>query len=119
TGFTFMAFFIARLGATPVAGHQIAVNVVSVLFMMPLAISNATATLVAHRVGATAPGDARGIGWHGLQLGVLIAAAMGAAVYLTREGLMRAYTHDQTIIAAAMPLLAWVILFHIADAAQT
>ena len=24
TGFTFMAFFIARLGATPVAGHQIA-----------------------------------------------------------------------------------------------
>jgi MATE family multidrug resistance protein len=40
-------------------------------------------------------------------------------VYLTREGLMRAYTHDAVIIAAAMPLLAWVILFHIADAAQT
>ena len=29
TGFTFMAFFIARIGATPVAGHQIAVNMVS------------------------------------------------------------------------------------------
>jgi MATE family multidrug resistance protein len=119
TGFTFMAFFIARLGATPVAGHQIAVNIVSILFMMPLAIANATATLVAQRIGADDAGDARRIGWHGLQLGVLIAAAMGATVYLTREGLMLAYTHDTLIVAAAMPLLAWVILFHIADAAQT
>ena len=119
TGFTFMAFFIARLGATPVAGHQIAVNMVSVLFMMPLALANATATLVAQRIGADDMRDARRIGWHGLQLGVLIAAAMGGTVYLIREGLMHAYTHDAVIIAAAMPLLAWVMLFHVADAAQT
>ncbi|HEX6362859.1 MAG TPA: MATE family efflux transporter [Albitalea sp.] len=119
TGFTFMAFFIARLGATPVAGHQIAVNVVSVLFMMPLAIANATATLVAQRIGADDARDARRIGWHGLQIGVLIAAAMGASVYVAREGLMHAYTDNAVIVAAAMPLLAWVILFHIADAAQT
>ncbi|MFO0123321.1 MAG: MATE family efflux transporter, partial [Inhella sp.] len=37
TGFTFMAFFIARLGATAVAGHQIAVNLVAMMFMMALA----------------------------------------------------------------------------------
>ena len=37
TGFTFMAFFISRIGATPVAGHQIAVNMVSLMFMLPLA----------------------------------------------------------------------------------
>jgi MATE family multidrug resistance protein len=119
TGFTFMAFFVARLGATPVAGHQIAVNIVSVLFMMPLAIGNATATLVAQRIGADDARDARRIGWHGLQLGVLVAAAMGATVYLSREGLMRAYTGDAVIVAAALPLLAWVMLFHVADAAQT
>src|SRR5439155_14234903 len=119
TGFTFMAFFISRLGATPVAGHQIAVNMVSVMFMMPLALANATGTLVAQRIGASDQRDARRIGWHGLQLGVLIAAAMGASVYLLRGPLMRAYTHDAVIVAAAMPLLAWVVLFHIADAAQT
>src|SRR5206468_12048454 len=66
TGFTFMAFFIARLGATPVAGHQIAVNIVSVLFMMPLALANATGTLVAQRIGASDLRDARRLGWHGL-----------------------------------------------------
>lgn len=119
TGFTFMAFFIARLGATPVAGHQIAVNIVSVMFMMPLALANATSTLVAQRIGAEDLRDARRIGWHGLQIGVGVAAAMGAGVYLLREPLLNAYTHDALIIGAAMPLLAWVMLFHVADAAQT
>lgn len=119
TGFTFMAFFISRLGATPVAGHQIAVNMVSIMFMMPLALANATATLVAQRIGADDPRDARRIGWHGLQLGIAVAALMGGAVYLARAPLLGAYTHDPVIIAAAMPLLAWVMLFHVADAGQT
>ncbi|MEQ1686537.1 MAG: MATE family efflux transporter [Burkholderiaceae bacterium] len=119
TGFTFMAFFISRIGATPVAGHQIAVNLVSLMFMMPLAIANASSTLVAQRIGAGDTADARRLGWHGLEAGVLIAATMGAAVYLLREQILRLYTHDSVIIGAALPLLAWVAVFHIADAAQT
>lgn len=118
TGFTFMAFFISRLGATPVAGHQIAVNLVSLMFMMPLAIANASSTLVAQRIGAGDENDAHDIGWHGLEVGVLIASVMGALVYLLREPILGLYTRDPVIVAAAMPLLAWVAAFHIADAAQ-
>lgn len=118
TGFTFMAFFISRLGATPVAGHQIAVNLVSLMFMMPLAIANAASTLVAQRIGAGDEGDAHRIGWHGVEIGVAIAALMGGAVYLLREPIIGLYTADAVIVAAAMPLLAWVAAFHIADAAQ-
>ena len=119
SGFTFMAFFISRIGATPVAGHQIAVNLVSLMFMMPLAIANASSTLVAQRIGAGDAADARRLGWHGLQVGVLVAATMGAAVYLLREKILHLYTHDSIIIGAALPLLAWLALFHVADAAQT
>jgi len=118
TGFTFMAFFISRLGATPVAGHQIAVNLVSLMFMMPLAIANASSTLVAQRIGAGDEHDAHDIGWHGLEVGVLIASVMGALVYLLREPILGLYTRDPVIVAAAMPLLAWVAAFHVADAAQ-
>lgn len=118
TGFTFMAFFISRLGATPVAGHQIAVNLVSLMFMMPLAIANASSTLVAQRIGAGDEPDAHRIGWHGVEIGVAIASAMGSFVYLFREGIVGLYTRDAVIVAAAMPLLAWVAVFHIADAAQ-
>ncbi len=118
-GFTFMAFFISRLGMTPVAGHQIAVNLVSLLFMMPLAIGNATSTLVAQRVGAGDRADARRVGWHGLELGVLIAAVMGGTVFLLRENILGLYTRDAVVVGAALPLLAWLAVFHVADAAQT
>ena len=67
TGFTFMAIFIARFGATPVAGHQIAVNLVSLMFMMPLAMANATAHAggAEHRCRRTCTMRA-GSAWHGL-----------------------------------------------------
>jgi MATE family multidrug resistance protein len=118
TGFTFMAFFIARLGATPVAGHQVAVNLVSLMFMVSLAIANASSTLVAQRVGAQDLRDARRLGWHGVLIGVGIAALLGAAVYLLRVPVLRLYTHDPVVVGAALPLLAWLVVFHIADAAQ-
>jgi len=119
TGFTFMAFFISRIGATPVAGHQIAVNMVSLMFMVPLSIANASSVLVAQRIGAGDVDDAGRIGWAGLEIGVLIAAVLGSAVYLLREFLVGLYTTDAVIVAAALPLLAWVVLFHVTDAAQT
>nr|WP_240668438.1 MATE family efflux transporter [Piscinibacter defluvii] len=119
TGFSLMAIFIARLGTVPVAGHQIALNLVSAMFMVPLAIANASGTLVAQGIGAGDLREARRVGWHGLELGALVAAAMGAAVWLLREPILSAYTRDAAIVAAALPLLAWVVLFHIADAAQT
>lgn len=118
-GFTFMAFFVARLGATPVAGHQIAVNLVSMMFMMPFAIANASSTLVAQRIGADDADDAGRIAWHGVELGVLVAALLGGTVYLLRGRILGLYTGDALVLAAALPLLAWVGVFHVADAAQT
>ena len=119
TGFTFMALFISRIGATAVAGHQIAVNMVSMMFMLPLAIANAASTLVAQRLGAGDARDARQVGWAGLEIGVLIAAVLGGAVFFLRRDVVGLYTGNPVIVAAAVPLLAWVALFHIADAAQT
>ena len=119
TGFTFMAIFISRIGATAVAGHQLAANLVSLMFMMPLAIANATSTLVAQNIGADRHGEARQLAWHGLQIGSVVAALLGTTVYLTRESVLGAYTGNPVIVAAAMPLLAFVAVFHVADAAQT
>ena len=119
TGFAFMAIFISRLGETAVAGHQIATNLVSLLFMLPLGLSNATGTLVAQRIGAGDLRDARRLGWHGLQLALVLALAVGCAVLVARAQVLALYTDNPAVLAAALPLLAWVALFHTADAAQT
>ncbi len=118
TGFASMAFFIARLGTTPVAGHQIAANLVSLMFMLPLALGNATTTLVAQSIGAGLLREARRLSWHGLQLGMAVAAVAGSVVLLLREPVLHLYTGNAAVFAAAMPLIAWLVVFHVADAVQ-
>ncbi len=118
TGFASMAFFIARFGETPVAGHQIAANLVSLLFMVPMALGNATTTLAAQGVGAGRLADARRVAWHGIELAAAVALALGTAVFFAREGIVRLYTGDERIVAATLPLLAWVAVFHFVDAMQ-
>ena len=119
TGFAFMALFIARLGTTAVAGHQLAVNLVSLMFMVPLAIGNAGSTLVAQAVGAGRHAEAARLGWHALALGTLLAVAMGLLVFALRQPVLGLYTGDAAVLAAALPLVAWLAVFHAADAAQT
>ena len=119
TGFSMMALLISRLGTLPVAGHQIAVNIVSLMFMLPLGLANAGGTLVAQRIGAGDLADARRLGWHGLLLGGLLAAVLGVVVFGLREPIISLYTRDAAVAAAALPLLTWVVVFHLADALQT
>jgi MATE family multidrug resistance protein len=118
TSFSMMAIFIARLGTTAVAGHQIVANLVALLFMMPLAVGNATSTLVAQRIGAQDMADARRLGWHGLQLGLMLACGMGLVMLLSREAVVRLYTQDAAVVAVALPLVAWLLVFHVGDAVQ-
>ena len=119
TGLAVMGILIARLSSISVAGHQIALNLVALLFMMSLAIGNATGTLAAQRIGAGAPAAAWRISWHGLAFGTGLAAVVGCTVYALRVPVLGLYTHDAAVAAAALPLLAWVALFPLADAAQT
>jgi MATE family multidrug resistance protein len=119
TGFAFMAFFISRIGTTAVAGHQVATNLVSLMFMVPLAMANASGTLVAQRIGAGDPQDARRLGWHSLGIGLALAAVMGSSVLLGQRFVLGLYTSNPAVAAAAVPLIAWLVVFHIADAAQT
>jgi MATE family multidrug resistance protein len=119
TGFTFMAFFIARLGATPVAGHQIAVNLVAMMFMIALALATAAGTLVAQHLGAERKREARIVGRHAMTLAALVAASVGAAVAFAREPIVALYTSNSAAAGAALPLLVWVWFFHLGDALQT
>jgi MATE family multidrug resistance protein len=119
SGFSFMALFISRLGTTPAAGHQIAVNMATLMFMLPLAMASAVSTLVAQRVGARDAAGAARIAVHGLALGGGLSTLLAAAVALGGPAIVGLYTRDAAVAAVALPLMVWVALFHIADAVQT
>jgi multidrug resistance protein, MATE family len=48
-----------------------------------------------------------------------LSGALGLVVYALREPLVRLYTGDAVVIAAVLPLLSWVVVFHFFDAVQT
>ena len=118
TSYAFMALFIARLGETAVAGHQIVANFGTVLYMLPLSIASATATLVAQALGAREPDAARRIGYAGIRLAAVISCTIGIAIWLTRGAIVRAYTPDATVAAAALPLFLFIAVYQLFDALQ-
>ncbi len=118
TAFTFMAIFIARLGDTAVAGHQVTANFATVLYMIPLSIANATGTLVAHAIGAQDWNTARRVGNAGMLLAAGTATALGIGVWFAREVIIQAYTPNSAIFAAALPLFLFIAVYQFFDALQ-
>lgn len=118
TAFAFMALFIARLGDTVVAGHQITANFGTVLYMLPLAIASATGTLVAQAIGAQQMDAARRIGFAGIRLAAILSVTIGCIVWLLRDWIVRAYTPNVDIIAAALPLFVFIAFYQLFDSIQ-
>jgi len=118
TSFTFMALFLARLGAATSAGHQIASNVTAVLYMFGLAIGNATAVLTAQAIGAGNPREARRTGLTGIGMMLAISACGGVAIFLNAHQIVFLYTRDPAVQAIAIPLLAYIAFFQLFDTSQ-
>lgn len=118
TAYTFMALFIARIGTNAVASHQVTANFGTVLYMLPLSIANATGTLVAQALGARQLDEARRIGHAGIKLAALTSVTVGVLVWLFRGFIIRAYTPDEAVIAAAMPLFLFIAFYQLFDSVQ-
>lgn len=118
TSFTFITLLLAPLGAVVVAGHQILVNVVSVLFMVPLALGVAGSVLVSQSLGAGRAALARRAARRCFTLAVAVAAVMAATVYVAREPLVRAFTTDAAVAAVALSIAGLAAVFHVFDAIQ-
>jgi MATE family multidrug resistance protein len=118
TSFTFMAVLIARLGAIPVAGHQIVANLVALLFMVPLSLGIATSVLVAQALGGGEPRAARSVSARGYRLALAIALVAATSLWFLREPIVRLYTTDPAVATMSLSLLGFAVLFHVFDAAQ-
>jgi MATE family multidrug resistance protein len=119
TSYAFMALFIARFGTTTLAGHQITGNLGAVLYMTPLAIGIATSTLVAQALGAHRHDRARALARHGIAMACAIGCCYAAIGFALRPAIIAGYTPNAAVIAAAMPLVPIMLVYHIFDTFQT
>lgn len=116
--FAAVALVLGVFGATVVAGHQIALNVAAMSFMLPLSLALAITVRVGHAMGRQDPGHARLTGFTGIALAGLIMTAMAFLIAGLARPIAGIYTDDLQVISVAAGLLQFAALFQIPDGLQ-
>ena len=116
--FAVVGLLMGTIGTTPLAAHQVALNIASFTFMVPMGIAAAVAVLVGHAVGRGDAVEARLTATAALVSGVGFMALM-AIVLLVAPGLIaRAYTNDDAVVTIALILIPLAGFFQVFDGMQ-
>lgn len=116
--FAVISLLMGRFGAVAMAAHQIAINIASLMFMVPLGISSAAAVLVGRAVGAGDAPRARRAGVAAIGSGLTFMAASGALLMLAPFPLARVYSAEAGVLALAVQLIPIAGVFQVFDGLQ-
>ena len=116
--FCVIALFVAQLGATAVASHQIALNASSLVFMIPLSLSIALTVRVGHNLGKENNEGVKCAARSGFIIILLLASVTSTSLALCNEQIARIYTQDLGIVQAAAVLLMFAAAFQLSDGLQ-
>ena len=117
--FAVTALLLAPLGKVVVAGHQIAMNFSSIVYMLPLSLNITAAIRVGQSVGAGRLGRARLSARTALCMGAVSSLIIAACTALFREQIVHIYNDDPAVTALAMSLLLLGSCYQLVDALQT
>lgn len=116
--FAIAALIIGSLGVSIMAGHQIAINVASLAFMIPLGISFATTARVGFAVGEKNDYGVRIAGYVGKGFSVITMCVTATFMYLLPHTIVKIYSQDAAVIEVAAQLLIMAAIFQISDGLQ-
>jgi len=117
--FALTAALIGRLGAVPLAAHQIALNTVAFTYMVPLGISSAAAVRVGQALGRKDPRGAADAGDTAIFVGAAFMLAASVLLLVFPRPIARMYTPDEAVIRTTIFLLAAGAAFQLFDGLQT
>ena len=116
--FTTVALLMGSLGTETVAAHQVAINIASVTFMVPLGLSIAITVRVGQAMGRGNPADARWAGFVGVAIAMAFMGAAALTLLTFPEPIVGIYTNDPSVTRIALDLLLMAAIFQLSDGAQ-
>ncbi len=116
--FAVIALLIGSLGATVVAGHQIALNFSSLVFMIPYSLGMAITVRVGQALGRQQPREARFVAGVGMGTALVWACISASLILLLRQQIATVYTADLMVIEVATMLLMFAALYQFSDVIQ-
>lgn len=112
------SLLMGLMGTVALAGHQVAINMAALAFMIPLGIAQACAVLVGRAVGAERPDEARRAGTAGLVVGTAVMIMTATLFTLFPGFLARLYTNDAAVVGLAVTLIPLAGVFQVFDGIQ-
>jgi len=116
--FAIIGLMIGRYAIEIVAAHQIAINIASMAYMIPLGLSIAISARVGFFAGRNDPIALQHAAKTGISLAITIACFSSISMYLFAEPLVALYSDDATVVSLAVSLLVLAAIFQLSDATQ-
>ncbi len=116
--FAATTLLIGGLGTNVLAGHQVALNIAAMSFMVPLGLSIATTVRVGQLVGQGNVSDARFSGLTSLVISVVIMTSASLVLVYLPMAIAGFYTSDPQVKGIAVKLLLMAAIFQIFDGLQ-
>lgn len=118
TSFTLMALLIGRFGTIASASHQVAANLATLAFMVPLALGSATSVLAAQALGAQQTQRAQAWVYSGMRLVMGIAVTVVILMVIFRYEIAALYAENPEVQQIAVTLIVLAAACHLLDALQ-
>ena len=116
--FALVALMMGWMGTEQMAGHQVAINLAALTFMVPLGVGDAGSVLVGHAVGRGDPEGTRGAARAAFACGVTFMALAGAVFLAFPEELAGYYSRDLEVVSVAAVLIPIAGVFQVFDGTQ-
>ena len=112
------ALLIGTLGETVIAAHQVALNVATLAFMLPLGLSMAITVRVGHAVGRQDAAGVRFAGLSGIAMTLVTQLVSASLMLFLAHRLASLYTRDEAVRTLAAQFLMLAGLFQFSDGIQ-
>jgi MATE family multidrug resistance protein len=116
--FVAVALLMGRFGTAAIAGHQVAIMLCALSYMVPVGIAGAATTRVGNAIGRGDLPAARLTATVCLGMGAGVMSLFSAAFALAPRQLAALFTPELAVIAAAARLLPIAAVFQVFDGAQ-
>jgi MATE family multidrug resistance protein len=116
--FSTVAVLAGWFGSDAMAGHQIAINLASLMFMVPLGIGSSAAVLVGHAIGEGDVPHARRVAGAALACGVSFMAVSAVLLVTMPRLFASAYSSAPSVVAVAAALIPIAGVFQVFDGLQ-
>ncbi len=118
TLFAVVALLVSPLGIIDVAGHQIALNFSSLMFVLPLSLAAAVTIRVGFRLGQGSTIDAQVSARTGVGVGVCLAVFTAIFTVLMRKQIALLYNDNPEVVTLASHLMLLAAIYQISDSIQ-